>query len=149
MRAELAYCAGLFEGEGTVYLHGGRHHPCPRAQIKMTDREPLEVMLATLGGTITGPYQYRQDRKPAWTWGLHSYGDVLSLYERIGERLSPRRREQFEKVLAAGPGPGKGSHLRSKTHCLRGHAFDTKNTYLYRGERKCRACRRERKRKVA
>lgn len=24
MRAELAYCAGLFEGEGTVYLRGER-----------------------------------------------------------------------------------------------------------------------------
>lgn len=30
-----------------------------------------------------------------------------------------------------------------QTHCLRGHEFTLENTYLYRGARTCRQCRRE------
>lgn len=30
-----------------------------------------------------------------------------------------------------------------KTHCPQGHAYDDENTYVYRGERGCRICRRE------
>lgn len=29
------------------------------------------------------------------------------------------------------------------THCMHGHAFDEANTYVWRGERKCRACKRD------
>jgi len=36
----------------------------------------------------------------------------------------------------------------AKTHCIRGHAFDDKNTYVNpTGARECKACRRIRKRK--
>jgi len=34
-----------------------------------------------------------------------------------------------------------------KTHCLRGHAFDSANTYVWRGHRQCRACNAMRARK--
>jgi hypothetical protein len=33
----------------------------------------------------------------------------------------------------------------AKTHCLRGHPFDTANTYLHDGKRHCRTCRRNRR----
>jgi hypothetical protein len=32
---------------------------------------------------------------------------------------------------------------RAKTHCPRGHAYDERNTYMLRGTRNCRACRRD------
>ena len=34
-----------------------------------------------------------------------------------------------------------------RTHCPQGHAYDTENTYRWRGQRHCKICRRERKRK--
>ncbi|MEU5477448.1 HNH endonuclease [Streptomyces mirabilis] len=37
---------------------------------------------------------------------------------------------------------------RAKTHCPRGHPYSDVNTYVYRGRRSCRACRRERYREV-
>ena len=33
---------------------------------------------------------------------------------------------------------------RDKTHCPQGHPYDEANTYLYRGNRKCRTCVRAR-----
>jgi hypothetical protein len=38
---------------------------------------------------------------------------------------------------------GRGRNAESdKTHCKNGHAFDEENTYVWRGMRCCRACRR-------
>lgn len=36
-----------------------------------------------------------------------------------------------------------------KTHCIRGHAFDSANTYEYKGARHCRACRAMRSKRAA
>lgn len=36
----------------------------------------------------------------------------------------------------------------AKTHCPQGHPYDDVNTYLYRGRRGCRACRRESDRRL-
>jgi hypothetical protein len=36
-----------------------------------------------------------------------------------------------------------GAHHRAKTHCPYGHPFEGENLYVYRGKRKCRACRQE------
>ena len=36
----------------------------------------------------------------------------------------------------------------SKTHCPRGHEYDEENTRIYRGKRNCRACDRERWRRL-
>ena len=41
----------------------------------------------------------------------------------------------------------RGEANRNKTHCPHGHAYDTENTYLYRGRfKRCRTCHRERER---
>jgi hypothetical protein len=43
-------------------------------------------------------------------------------------------------------GESFSAHNARKTHCDRGHPFNVENTYLYRGGRICRACRRSRDR---
>lgn len=37
-----------------------------------------------------------------------------------------------------------GRYPRPQTHCPQGHPYDEENTYVWRGNRKCRACRRAR-----
>lgn len=36
-----------------------------------------------------------------------------------------------------------GKYNAAKTHCINGHEFSKENTYTYKGERGCRACRAE------
>lgn len=36
--------------------------------------------------------------------------------------------------------------IRGKTHCAQGHEFNAENTYWYRGQRRCKSCRRDRSR---
>lgn len=40
----------------------------------------------------------------------------------------------------------RGQQQRAKTHCPSGHEYSEANTRLYRGNRYCRACDRERRR---
>lgn len=41
-------------------------------------------------------------------------------------------------------GAPQADHFRARTHCPQGHPYDAVNTYLWRGERICRTCRRDR-----
>jgi len=142
MRSDLAYCAGLFEGEGSVGVKrsgpDGRYaYPC--AQVHMTDLEPLERLHGTLGGNLSGPYDAPGGRKPRWTWTLNGFDKVEQLYGLIGEWLGPRRCAQFEKALSV-------ERHQPATHCVRGHAFDAENTWTSPDgtKRRCRACDRKR-----
>jgi hypothetical protein len=67
--AEIAWSAGLFEGEGTFTWGSGR----AEMRVKMTDLDVLERLLDIWSvGKIYGPYQTPSTdgsvRKPHWVW---------------------------------------------------------------------------------
>ena len=112
-REELAYVAGLFEGEGTVYtVTGGRYktktsegiRKTPRIQlaISMTDYSPLEQVVDCLGfGKIYGPYWNSSGPRnyPSYHLRYHSFEKVQAIIAAIWEWLSPRRQEQCVEAL--------------------------------------------------
>ena len=74
---DVAWAAGLFEGEGTIntgksyYVNGekrARKTPQITIRIGMTDIEPLERFAAIFGGSVTGPYKDKRKDwyKPYW-----------------------------------------------------------------------------------
>lgn len=57
---EIAWAAGLFEGEGCVYI-SKQKTPQPRLQIRMCDRGPLDRFCLVVGqGKVYGPYKTRK-----------------------------------------------------------------------------------------
>lgn len=111
MHAEdVAYLAGLFEGEGTVYteLHywNGRHErrlrltPQFKLRINMTDLEPLQRVQVAFGGRMHGPYRYGPaHHKPKWIWdadGKLAHTIAAAIYPM----LSPRRQAQIDAGTA-------------------------------------------------
>lgn len=46
-------------------------------------------------------------------------------------------------------GKGKTAQQARRTHCPKGHPYDEANTVTWRGQRHCRTCRNERKRRAA
>jgi hypothetical protein len=95
---EVAWAAGLFEGEGSITHSKGR----PQLRIQMADLEVLERFLEIFGvGTIYGPYtRGHQDgckRKPTWIWVCD--GPMVSvLFRTLAPWLSTRRRARAREI---------------------------------------------------
>jgi hypothetical protein len=107
---EIAWAAGLFEGEGTI-SQISRHRQTLDLQvaINMTDEDVLRRFDEIVGrGKVYGPYlpiSHGDRRKPFWRWvAIGDAGhDVLDL---IGPWLFPRRIEQARAhgvLLLGGP----------------------------------------------
>lgn len=100
--ADLAWAAGIIEGEGTIHVRNRGTHQTVVLGVTMSDLDVLEHLRGVLGvGTIVGPYQQRPGVKPLWHWNVtcarHVAAAVMTLYPLLHER----RREQVRKVLAA------------------------------------------------
>lgn len=118
----LAYCAGLFDGEGCITTNG-----CPtgfRLSVTNTDKRLLDFLCECLGGYINN--QYLPDNPKwsvAWKWLVTSKSEVyriLSLLEphlvskkdqallvmnfierypnRRGEKMTPEKLEDWHKT---------------------------------------------------
>lgn len=107
---EIAYAAGLFEGEGTTvvtrwYYPKGktrqlRKTPQIKLRVGMTDLAPLHRLQLAFGGGIYGPYGHKKKRKDGgdlkiyWLWNLDSPPAVKAALTAMEPFLSPRRLEQ-------------------------------------------------------
>lgn len=90
----IAWCAGLFEGEGCFSFAGGR----PTACINSTDLDVLERFTVALGGNLTRP-KVQANRKPQWRWNCSGYESVSRLYEILHPYLCLRGRTRGAEVL--------------------------------------------------
>jgi hypothetical protein len=131
-REELAYAAGLFEGEGTFTMGrpgvgGGRQL---HAVIKMTDREPLEAFQEAVGfGPLTGPfernYSHSSGWKPIFVWRVGSREQVQALIALLWPWLSPRRRQRARELLTTPVSSLlPGQHHRDIAHRDHDHDVD-------------------------
>ena len=90
---EIAYIAGIFDGEGCVYVRTN----CRSidAQIDMTDLDILERVKIIFGGTIYGPYN-RPDRKPIYIWRAGRREQVWKFLDTIYPLLGYRRQTKID-----------------------------------------------------
>lgn len=74
---ELAYTAGLIDGEGTI-----RHarNSYWQVRISMTDKEIID-WLSEMGGTVNR--EHRPPRKPIYVWQLNAQGQVLTFLQEV------------------------------------------------------------------
>ncbi|HYY33714.1 MAG TPA: hypothetical protein VE693_09085 [Gaiellaceae bacterium] len=98
MNPEIAWAAGLFEGEGSITHVYGR----TQLRIQMADHEVLERFLKIVGvGKIYAPYTkpHRDgfNRKPRWIWICE--GPLAhTIFRTLAPWLSTRRRERGREV---------------------------------------------------
>jgi hypothetical protein len=101
--ANLAWLAGLYEGEGSIVAvqRSNTASPTLGMAIKMTDLDVLERARDTVAlGTVFGPYQSSYvGAKPHWSWNVQKAGAVFSLATALYPWLGERRQGQIvEKV---------------------------------------------------
>lgn len=106
----IAWCAGLYEGEGTVYYNKAVKTQKGRTyiqhqlmiQIGMTDLDVLEKFQEFVDcGTISGPYYDRGRNRPIWRYYICKFNDVKRVMEDLTPWLSKRRIAQWEKAYNA------------------------------------------------
>lgn len=96
---DLAWCAGFYEGEGTV-IYGATHSGPLRIKISSTDQDVLHLMRERSGiGGVSGPYEPTGfGRKPFYVWAANGVAAVELLREMLpllGERRSARALEKI------------------------------------------------------
>lgn len=102
-KVELAWAAGLFEGEGTVTPKRGKGSAHRyQAAIIMTDEDVLRRFASIVGiGRFYGPYQPTNPRAlPIWRWMTTKHAEIQALFELIGPWLGERRTKAFVNALA-------------------------------------------------
>jgi len=136
---DLAWLAGLFEGEGYIGIKRGRLV----LVLSMTDKDVVQrAHTIAHVGVMYERKQRTKTGKQVWMWTVtrieHAAGLAMTLYPLLGER----RRQRIKEALASwkiAPLP-----RRLKTECIRGHPLSGDNLFIHEGRRRCRICRRMR-----
>ena len=104
-RLELAWAAGLFEGEGTAYNSPDRRWPTtPRISlaVRMTDEDAVRRFGTAVNvGKVYGPYGPYQHRssKPEWMWSTGKFEHIQAVIAMLWWGLGSRRKAQCRTVL--------------------------------------------------
>lgn len=137
---DVAWAAGLFEGEGCITPRG---KTSGEIVIGMTDRDILERVQAVFGvGGITSE-ERRPPHKTCHRWSVSNAADCTMVLEAMLPWFGARRRAVagalVERMKAC-----RGAHI-DKTHCVNGHPYNAENTYITpAGHRRCKTCHRVR-----
>lgn len=104
MRAvDLAWVAGLIEGEGSVYTKYVKGRPYPGIRVGMTDEDVVRRLHSLVpGSTITGPHEPTTawGRKPWWLWYAQRQAVAAGLLMSIYPLMGQRRQQSIQSVLA-------------------------------------------------
>ena len=108
--ADVAWAAGLFEGEGSILVPTERMRSI-RLRVGSTDRDVLDRLVQVIGGKVRGPYQPNgrntpPGRKPIYMWevqGTNPAQQVLRLFwPYLGIRRRARAAEAFAEYYLLG-----------------------------------------------
>lgn len=138
---ELAWCAGLFEGEGTICFA----NKTILVSINMTDEDVLRKFFKIIRcGYLNGPYKARKStHKPSWHWRLQGGEWAQTVISMFWPWLCSRRKSQF----AASMTKWKEIPAKNKVFCSRGHKLEIVSfSGESSGARGCRTCVNARRR---
>jgi len=106
---EIAWAAGFFDGEGSTkkiryhYKSKNGKPQSPNRNVCMsvcqTDTETLNRFLKAVHGLgrINGPYQYKPNRRPYWTWST-SCASAKKVFSILKPYLSSVKKRQYKIV---------------------------------------------------
>jgi len=145
-----AWAAGLYDGEGSVYLLDHRTHDnyhLAEMCVTQCGRDTLapEVLrrFAEIAGVghINGPYAQEEPYSPVWRFKSAAWSDIVVVLESISPWLGPvkqtQAREAREVIESQPPLPrGNPAWGNRKTHCINGHEYASARLrpYLSRGK---------------
>lgn len=145
----LAWAAGLFEGEGCIQCPrpANRRKAYPGLSLCMTDEDVVRRFHLTVEcGTVRKREPRREGWKAAWVWSTQQAREVerllMAFLPYLGSRRASKAREALDLCASI------DTPMAERTHCVNGHRYSPDNTghQICGGfrQRFCRTCKRER-----
>lgn len=152
MDVNVAWAAGLFEGEGCISWQSrtsrsGRK--APRLMMGMTDEDVVLRFKDIIGcGRIY--VQIKNRSKPLYMWQTTNRADFDSASELLEPWLGARRLEKLAEARRIADLPVDDRWEFRSQVCKHGHEWTPENTYIPPGTRYrlCRACGAESQRRI-
>jgi intein/homing endonuclease len=118
--SEIAWLAGIYEGEGSCAITNGR---AIRVEIVMTDRDVMDRIQSITGlGSIHIVPARGKKHKEAYRWSIGSFEAVqflLMIAPWLGERRAARAQKAIDNWNT-----NKRQSTKGDTQCVKGHAYD-------------------------
>lgn len=140
--AQVAWAAGIFEGEGCVYVlrRRGRADRVVLA-VAMTDLDVIERLRDVFGCGSISSERRRDGRKPIYRWNTSARGDVERVLALITPWLMSRRQARIAEAVAEVERDRQGVAPRgTREACYRGHLRAEHSYKSSRGNWVCRLC---------
>lgn len=146
---EIAWLAGIYEGEGSCSITNGR---AIRIEITMTDKDIIDRICNLTGlGRVRILPSRNEKYKQAFNWGLGSLNAVSFLnviMPWLGERRAARAKAAVKNWTT-----NKRQANKTDTECTKGHLYDISSNWRAK-DGSCHlchldACRRFRAKKKA
>lgn len=98
-KEDIAYIAGLFEGEGCITIAHGKNYSYPKVSISSNDLDVIEyVALVTGEGFVTTKKRANKKYPPAYCWDLHKEKEIWEFIDLIYSWLGERRRSRIDEI---------------------------------------------------
>jgi|SRR5882672_4660970 len=133
---DLAWVTGFLEGEGSFQCKQ-RPKQSIRVNAVQVQRQPLERLVALLGGSIKPRRPGKPTHSPCHTWELRG-PSAAGLMMTLFTEMSPRRRGQIKRALAEWR--KIGFHPGKRPRCPKGHEYSPAEPYRTRNDRSLRVC---------
>jgi len=113
-KAQAAWCAGIFEGEGSFSYHSGKFGRRVMARMTMSDKDVVNRFAELVGvGKVYGPFRWKIGTKDMWTWQVTSFENVQHVIAILWRWLGIRRRARASEVLTLAKDMKLGWRMRS------------------------------------
>lgn len=133
--SEIAWAAGLFEGEGTICFSNSTI----LISVNMTDKDILEKFFKIVqGGYFNGPYKRPNPKwKDSWQWRVQGGAWCQTIIAMFWPWLGERRKQQFKDSMES----WKLVPAKHKVYCTKGHLLEVLSfNGASKGSRGCRTC---------
>ena len=117
---QVAWLAGIYEGEGSCAITSGR---AIRVEIVMTDEDVVNRIQSLTGlGSVRSLSQRAENHKPAFRWSIGSK-DAVEFLETILPWLGYRRGRRAKDAITNWR-VNKKQSTASDSRCINGHEYD-------------------------
>lgn len=146
--SEIAWAAGLFDGEGTIFSSSSKNRPRYvklTMAVVMTNKEAVDRFANAVDiGFVTEISRRTITGKTVWRWTIQGTEDVKLAFNKLRPYLCTDKINQGDRALSAREEYERNVEKTTRTRCSNGHSFPENRAEWPNGKGYCIECRKAR-----